>query len=113
MPRGLAPGWRHRGAWELAGDEGEEWARERLSQDLGRPLAPCRAMPDFAVPDHLGWHEQGDGKLYLGVPVPSGRIVDDGRMQARSVLREIVGRFVMSFATDPGEVDRLIAAISG
>jgi hypothetical protein len=27
MRRGLAPGWRHRGAWELAGDEGEEWAR--------------------------------------------------------------------------------------
>jgi len=50
-------------------------------------------MPDFAVPDHLGWHEQGDGKLYLGVPVASGRIVDDERSRVRSALREIVARF--------------------
>ena len=28
------------------------------------------------MPDHLGWHEQGDGRLYLGIPVASGRIVD-------------------------------------
>jgi len=72
---------------------GEEWARELLAQDLGKALAPCRAMPDFAVPDHLGWHEQGDGKLYLGVPVASGRIVDDTHTRLRSALREIVTRF--------------------
>ena len=39
-------------------------------------------MPRFQVPDHLGWHEQGDGKLYLGMPVASGRIIDDDRAQA-------------------------------
>jgi len=32
-------------------------------------------MPAFVVPDHLGWHDQGDGKLYLGLPESSGRIV--------------------------------------
>ena len=58
-------------------ERGEDWARERLSEDLGKELAPCRKMPGFEVPDHLGWHEQGDGKLYLGVPIASGRIVDD------------------------------------
>jgi sulfite reductase (ferredoxin) len=50
-------------------------------------------MADFAVPDHLGWHEQGDGRLYLGVPVTSGRIVDDQHSRLRSALREIVARF--------------------
>jgi sulfite reductase (ferredoxin) len=50
-------------------------------------------MPDFQVPDHLGWHEQGDGRLYLGLPVASGRIVDDEHSRLRSALREIVGRF--------------------
>jgi sulfite reductase (ferredoxin) len=74
-------------------EKGEEWARELLSEDLGKPLAPCRPMPDFAVPDHLGWHEQGDGRLYLGVPVASGRIVDDERVRLRTALREIVARF--------------------
>jgi sulfite reductase (ferredoxin) len=45
------------------------------------------------VPDHLGWHEQGDGHFYLGLPVASGRIVDDKAAMLRSALCEIVGRF--------------------
>jgi sulfite reductase (ferredoxin) len=50
-------------------------------------------MPRFQVPDHLGWHEQGDGKLYLGLPISSGRIVDDGHSQLRTALREIVAEY--------------------
>src|SRR5260370_33707165 len=50
-------------------------------------------MPPVAGTDHLGWHEQADGKLYLGVPVSSGRITDDGQSQIRTALREIVARF--------------------
>src|SRR5437762_7315195 len=74
-------------------ERGEEWARDRLSEYLGKPLEPCRPMPDFAVPDHLGWHGQGDGKLYLGLPIASGRIVDDGGARLRTALRDIVRRF--------------------
>jgi len=88
---------RHARLKYVIAERGEEWARERLSEDLGKALAACRSMPDFDVPDHLGWHDQGDGKLYLGVPVPSGRIVDDERSRLRSALREIVA----SFGVDP------------
>jgi sulfite reductase (ferredoxin) len=70
-------------------ENGENWARERLSEYLGKPLEPCRPLPPFRVPDHLGWHEQGDGRLYLGVPVASGRVAGP----LRAVLREIVVRF--------------------
>jgi sulfite reductase (ferredoxin) len=84
---------RHARLKYVIAERGEEWARERLSEDLGKPLEPCRPMPDFAVPDHLGWHEQGDGKLYLGVPIASGRIVDASGMRLRSGLREVVERF--------------------
>jgi len=84
---------RHARLKYVIAERGEEWARERLSEDLGKKLAPCRAMPAFAVPDHLGWHEQGDGRLYLGVPVASGRIVDEGALRLRTALREIVTRF--------------------
>ncbi len=45
------------------------------------------------MPDHLGWHEQGDGLLYVGIPVASGRIVDGAGSRIRTALREIVGRF--------------------
>jgi sulfite reductase (ferredoxin) len=80
---------RHARLKYVISENGEDWARERLSEYLGKPLEPCREMPAFVVPDHLGWHDQGDGKLYLGLPVSSGRIVGE----IRTALREIVSRF--------------------
>jgi sulfite reductase (ferredoxin) len=45
------------------------------------------------VPDYLGWHEQGDGSLFLGIPIASGRIVDGAGAKLRTALRMIVARF--------------------
>ena len=84
---------RHARLKYVIAENGEDWARERLSEYLGKKLEPCRGMAPFAVPDHLGWHEQGDGKLYLGIPVSSGRIANDERSRIRTALREIVRRF--------------------
>jgi sulfite reductase (ferredoxin) len=84
---------RHARLKYVIAENGEDWARDRLSEYLGKSLEPCRALPPFSVPDHLGWHEQGDGKLYVGIPVSSGRIVDSGQSQIRTALREIVSRF--------------------
>ncbi len=84
---------RHARLKYVIAENGEDWARGRLAEYLGKTLKPCRAMPPFEVPDHLGWHEQGDGKLYLGVPVPSGRISDAQQSRIRTAMREIVERF--------------------
>ncbi len=94
---------RHARLKYVVAENGEEWARERLSEYLGKALGPCRAMPGFVVPDHLGWHEQGDGLLYLGIPVASGRIVDGEGSQLRTALREIVGRFGCDPILTPGQ----------
>jgi sulfite reductase (ferredoxin) len=80
---------RHARLKYVIAENGEDWARERLSEYLGKQLEPCREMPAFVVPDHLGWHEQSDGKVYLGVPVSSGRIIGE----IRTALRDIVSRF--------------------
>src|ERR1051326_8239849 len=84
---------RHARLKYIIAERGEEWARERLAEDLGKPLEPCRPMADFTVPDHLGWHEQGDGRLYLGLPIASGRIVDADGVRLRTALRDIVRQF--------------------
>ena len=84
---------RHARLKYVIAEHGEEWARERLEEYLGKSLEPCRPLPPFSVPDHLGWHEQGDGKLYLGIPVASGRIVNGAGSRIRTALREIVARF--------------------
>ncbi len=53
------------------------------------------------MPDLLGWHEQGDGRWWLGVPVPSGRIADTEASGLRSALREIVRWFGVSPVLTP------------
>jgi sulfite reductase (ferredoxin) len=84
---------RHARIKYVIAERGEEWARQRLSEDLGKELAPCRSIAAFQVPDHLGWHEQGDGRLFLGLPIASGRIADNAQGDLRTALREIVQRF--------------------
>jgi sulfite reductase beta subunit-like hemoprotein len=81
----------------LVAERGVEWVRDRLSEDLGRTLAPAPALPRFRVPEHLGWHAQGDGRSWLGLPIAAGRIADTPAVALRSALREAVRRF----GTDP------------
>ena len=38
----------------------------------------------------MGWHEQGDGKLFLGVNIENGRIKDEGELRIKSGLRKIL-----------------------
>lgn len=58
-----------------------------------RPLAEPHAADVTRHEDHLGWHEQGDGKMFLGLPVDHGRVKDDGDMRLKSALRVILERF--------------------
>ncbi|MDB5364919.1 MAG: NADPH-dependent assimilatory sulfite reductase hemoprotein subunit, partial [Rhodospirillales bacterium] len=64
-----------------------------LEADLGKQLAAPVQMAPVTIPDHLGWHAQGDGKFWLGVPVPSGRVADIEDVKLRTALREIVTRY--------------------
>ena len=89
---------RHARLKYLIAERGEAWAKAELERTLGKPLAAPPPMSPFRVRDHLGWHEQGDGKLYLGLPIPSGRIGDvEGGAQLRTALRMLC----TGFAADP------------
>ncbi len=73
----------------VVAERGVDWVRDRLSADLGRALPPAPKLPRFSVPDLLGWHEQGDGRLWLGLPVAAGRVAGTLRV----ALREMMARF--------------------
>ncbi len=77
----------------ILADRGVEWFRTELESRIGFGLQPFQPMPAFQVDDHLGWNEQGEGLLYLGIPVENGRIVDRGNNRLRSGLRAIIERF--------------------
>ena len=74
-------------------DLGLDAARAELERHWGGSLHPPVEMPRLEVPELLGWHHQGNGRFWYGVPVPSGRIQDTGGAALRSALREIVQRF--------------------
>ncbi len=74
-------------------DRGMEYVRAGIGKAFGRPLTNPLPMPSFQVPDLLGWHEQGDGNSWLGVPVPSGRIEDSAEVMLRTALRRLVAAY--------------------
>ena len=95
-------------------DMGLPWIRETLATYYGRPLSDPRPMT-LQVPDILGWHEQGDGQLWLGVPVAAGRIIDGGPSQPdgarlRTALRVIGERYAPDYIMTPQQ-DVLLTGI--
>lgn len=71
-------------------EHGVEWFRARVEEHLGHTLALPRPLPPFETHDHLGWGQQADGRLWLGLPIENGRVADDGLRRVRSGLRAIV-----------------------
>ncbi|MEM7650378.1 MAG: sulfite reductase, ferredoxin dependent, partial [Cyanobacteria bacterium P01_A01_bin.70] len=86
---------RHARMKYLLHDWGVEKFRQQLEQYFGKPLKPFKALPAWKFEDYLGWHEQGDGKWFVGVNVDNGRIYDNGILKLRSALRAIVERFAV------------------
>jgi sulfite reductase (ferredoxin) len=76
-------------------EKGEAWAKSELEKYLGREMDAPKTMPKFAVDDHIGWHEQGDGKWFFGVPISSGRIIDREMEQIRTGLRAVILEYGM------------------
>lgn len=73
---------------------GLEWFRgEVLARMTGITTEPIKPFTFTSVGDHLGWHEQGDGKWFVGIWVEQGRIKDTDTVRLRSALREIAQKF--------------------
>jgi sulfite reductase (ferredoxin) len=82
-------------------DYGLPWIRETLAAYFGAALVEPPVLK-LSVPDLLGWHEQGNGRSWLGVPVAAGRIADfDGGPALRTALRLIAERFAPGFTLTP------------
>ncbi len=61
--------------------------RAKVEAYLGHALEDPRPNPVIEVDDHLGWHDQGDGKVFLGLPIENGRIKDEGDLRLMTGLR--------------------------
>ena len=63
----------------LVEERGIDWFRAEVERRLGRLSAAPRPWSGSGVDDHLGWHEQADGRWFLGLWVENGRMKDTRR----------------------------------
>jgi sulfite reductase (ferredoxin) len=106
----------------LIEDNGLDWFRQKVEEQLGRALTPARDVEVTDVHDHVGWHEQGEGKWFYGLFVENGRISDEPGRRLRTALRTLVETLRPGVALTPqqnilftgipearkGEVERIL-----
>jgi sulfite reductase (ferredoxin) len=92
---------RHARLKYLIHDWGVAKFKSQVEEYFGKKIQPLRPTPDFKYLDFLGWHEQGDGKLFLGISIVNGRIKDEGKFKLRTALREIIGKYNLPMRVTP------------
>ncbi len=75
--------------------------RRTVEKYYGRRLKKFRSLPEFQPTSELGWHPQGDGKLFVGIFVENGRIQNTETQQLKTALREIVQRYNLHLRVTP------------
>ncbi|MEB3294955.1 MAG: NADPH-dependent assimilatory sulfite reductase hemoprotein subunit, partial [Synechococcales bacterium] len=81
---------RHARLKYLVHDWGVEAFKAKVESYLGQSFQPLRELPEWRYEDFLGWHEQGDGKWFVGISIDNGRIKDEGKLRLKSVLKTLV-----------------------
>jgi sulfite reductase (ferredoxin) len=92
---------RHARLKYLIHDWGVDKFRAVVEEYFGKPLEPFKPLPQWKYEDFLGWHEQGDGKLFLGISIDNGRIKDEGDFQLKTALRQIVEQYNLPIRLTP------------
>jgi sulfite reductase (ferredoxin) len=68
---------------------GLERFKEKVEDYYGVPLAPPTSDDVRDFNDHMGWEQQGDGRLFYGLNIENGRIKDTDTIRMKSAIREI------------------------
>ncbi|XGV95387.1 MAG: sulfite reductase, ferredoxin dependent [Leptolyngbya sp. BL-A-14] len=102
---------RHARMKYLLEDWGVDRFREKVESYFGKAIAPFKPLPEFKYFDFLGWHEQGDGKFFLGISIQNGRVKDEGTLQLKTALREIVQTYNLPMLLTPSQ-DAILYDIS-
>ena len=82
-------------------DRGLDWFRAEVERYAGKKMESFRPLAAWQHRDYLGWTEQGDSRLFLGLSIENGRIKDDERMRLKSALRAIVARYELDLVLTP------------
>ena len=108
----------------LIRDKGLEWFRKEVESRITIPTEEVREIQFDTVADRLGWHEQGDGKLFCCVYISQGRIMDHENGPAyKTMMREIAEQIapmmrvtpncnVLFYDLDPSQKEKVDAILA-
>ena len=84
---------RHARMKYLINDWGVDKFRAKVEEYFGKSLHPFKPLPKWKYQDFLGWNEQGDGHLFLGISIENGRVKDKGNLRLKTALRRVTEQF--------------------
>lgn len=92
---------RHARLKYLIHDWGVEKFRQQVEEYFGKKLKPFKKLPQWKYEDYLGWHEQGDGKLFLGISIENGRVKNEGDFQLKNALKQVIEKYELPTRLTP------------
>ena len=84
-------------------ERGAAWFRAELEKRLGFKLETARPFAFTRQGDLYGWHQQFDGKYFLGLFVENGRIKDAGDYRLKTGLRRVAEQFRPGLRLTPSQ----------
>jgi sulfite reductase (ferredoxin) len=85
----------------LVVDWGLERFKAKVEEYCGQRLPAPDAADVTGVEDLMGWHEQGDGKLFLGINIENGRIQDKKTLRLKTALHAIISTYRLDIRLTP------------
>ena len=98
---------RHARLKYLVHDRGIDWFKASLANYFHGDIRPLRNEPVPRLEHYLGWHRQGDGLWFVGLPVMTGRVAGP----FKDTLRELVQRYQLELRVTPNQ-DVLLCGIA-
>jgi sulfite reductase (ferredoxin) len=90
---------RHARMKYLIHDRGIDWFRQELLRYFPHPLLKLRREPARQLSDYLGWHRQGDGLWFVGLPLMCGRLAG----ATKAGLRDLVNTYQLEVRLTPNQ----------
>lgn len=77
--------------------------RKLVESYFGKEVQPWRDMKEWKYADWMGWWDQGDGKMFLGIHVESGRVIDKDGVRLKTALRLLVDKYNLDSVLSPSQ----------
>jgi sulfite reductase (ferredoxin) len=91
---------RHARMKYLIHDRGVAWFRQELQAHyFAQPIRGLRPEPKAKLHDYLGWHRQGPGLWFVGLPVLCGRLAGE----LKTGLRRLVDTYKLEVRITPNQ----------